>query len=37
MNMFIAQVHDGALQIVESVGVVDPDEQVVDGLQVVTA
>ena len=30
MNMFIAQVRDGALQIVKSVGVVDPDESIVE-------
>ena len=27
MNMYIAQVRDGAIEIVESLGVVDPDEQ----------
>ena len=27
MNMYIAQVRDGVLEIVESLGVVDPDEQ----------
>ena len=37
MNMFIAQVRDGALQIVKSVGVVDPDERIVEERQVVTA
>jgi ABC-type branched-subunit amino acid transport system substrate-binding protein len=30
MNMFIAQVRDGALQIVNSVGVADPDERIVE-------
>jgi branched-chain amino acid transport system substrate-binding protein len=29
MNMFIAQVRGGALEIVESLGVIDPDEQTV--------
>jgi urea transport system substrate-binding protein len=37
MNMFIAQVCDGALKIVTGVGVVDPDERIVDQLQAVTA
>jgi ABC-type branched-subunit amino acid transport system substrate-binding protein len=37
MNMYIAQVHDGALQIVESLGVIDPDEPVVQERSVVTA
>jgi len=37
MNMYIAQVHDGALQIVESLGVIDPDEPVVQEPSVVTA
>jgi len=30
MNMYIAQVRDGALKIVESLGVVDPDERIVE-------
>jgi ABC-type branched-subunit amino acid transport system substrate-binding protein len=30
MNMYIAQVRDGALKIVENLGVVDPDEQLVE-------
>ena len=29
MNMYIAQVRQGALEIVESLGVVDPDEPAV--------
>ncbi|HEX3434000.1 MAG TPA: ABC transporter substrate-binding protein [Solirubrobacteraceae bacterium] len=37
MNMYIAQVRQGALQIVKSVGVVDPDEQIVDERPAVTA
>jgi hypothetical protein len=35
--MYIAPVHDGALQIVESLGVIDPDEPVVQERSVVTA
>jgi hypothetical protein len=30
MNMYIAQVRDGALKIVETLGVVDPDEQLAE-------
>jgi branched-chain amino acid transport system substrate-binding protein len=30
MNMYIAQVRDGELKIVESLGVVDPDEGIVE-------
>jgi hypothetical protein len=30
MNMYIAQVRDGALKVVENLGVVDPDEQVLE-------
>lgn len=30
MNMYIAQVRDGALKIVKSLGAVDPDEQLVE-------
>jgi branched-chain amino acid transport system substrate-binding protein len=37
MNMYIAQVREGALRIVESVGVVDPDEQIVQKRSAVTA
>jgi branched-chain amino acid transport system substrate-binding protein len=37
MNMYIAQVRDGALKIVESLGVVDPDEQIVEARDVATA
>jgi hypothetical protein len=29
MNMYIAQVREGALEIVKSLGVVDPDEPAV--------
>jgi branched-chain amino acid transport system substrate-binding protein len=31
MNMFIGQVRDGTIKIVKSLGVVDPDERVVEG------
>jgi urea transport system substrate-binding protein len=37
MNMFIAQVRDGALKIVESLGVVDPDERIVEAHDIATA
>ena len=30
MNMYIAQVRDGAIKIVKGLGVIDPDEQTVD-------
>jgi hypothetical protein len=30
MNMYIAQVRNGELKIVESLGVVDPDEPIVE-------
>ncbi len=33
MNMYIGQVRDGAVKIVESLGVVDPDEQTVEAHQ----
>ena len=36
MNMYIAQVRDGALKIVESLGAIDPDEQIVQERSVVT-
>ncbi len=32
MNMYIGQVRDGAIEIVKSLGVVDPDEQTVPAL-----
>lgn len=32
MNMYIGQVRDGAVKIVKTLGVVDPDEQVVEAL-----
>jgi ABC-type branched-subunit amino acid transport system substrate-binding protein len=37
MNMFIAQVRDGDLQVVKRLGVVDPDEQVVRAGQLASA
>jgi ABC-type branched-subunit amino acid transport system substrate-binding protein len=37
MNMYIAQVRDGALKIVESLGAVEPDEQLVLQRSAVTA
>jgi ABC-type branched-subunit amino acid transport system substrate-binding protein len=37
MNMYIAQVREGALKVVKSVGVVDPDERIVQGHAAVTA
>jgi hypothetical protein len=37
MNMYIAQVRDGALQIVKSFGVIDPEAQIVQERSVVTA
>src|SRR3954449_2409298 len=37
MNMYIAQVRNGALKIVESLGVVDPDERIVEERDVATA
>ena len=30
MNMYIAQVRDGAIEIVKTLGVVDPDEPIVE-------
>ncbi len=37
MNMYIAQVREGALRVVKSVGVVDPDERIVQERAAVTA
>jgi branched-chain amino acid transport system substrate-binding protein len=37
MNMFIAQVRDGALEIVESLGAIDPEEQIIQEGSVVIA
>jgi branched-chain amino acid transport system substrate-binding protein len=37
MNMYIGQVRDGALKIVKSLGVVDPDEQTVEEHRLVQA
>jgi ABC-type branched-subunit amino acid transport system substrate-binding protein len=37
MNMYIAQVRNGALEIVESLGVVDPDERIVDAPSLIQA
>ncbi len=37
MNMYIAQVRDGALKIVKSLGVIDPDEQIVEEHRLVQA
>lgn len=37
MNMYIAQVRSGALEIVESLGAIDPDEQIVQPPSAVTA
>jgi ABC-type branched-subunit amino acid transport system substrate-binding protein len=33
MNMYIAQANDGAFKVVEDLGVIDPDERVVGGVQ----
>jgi ABC-type branched-subunit amino acid transport system substrate-binding protein len=37
MNMYIAQVRDGAIRIVKSLGAVDPDERVVEGQHIARA
>lgn len=37
MNMYIAQVRDGALRVVENLGVVDPDERIVEQRRFVQA
>jgi ABC-type branched-subunit amino acid transport system substrate-binding protein len=37
MNMYIAQVRNGALEVVESLGVVDPDERIVDAPSLIQA
>jgi ABC-type branched-subunit amino acid transport system substrate-binding protein len=37
MNMYIAQVRDGALEVVKSLGVVDPDERMVEAQSLASA